>query len=55
MKKFLFLVFLLMLVIPVKGLESDNNVIRKYKYYRLSSLYYTIIFYNIKNKFTKFI
>ena len=38
MKKFLFLVFLLMLVIPVKGLESDNNVIRKYKYYRLNKV-----------------
>ena len=38
MKKFLFLVFLLMLVVPVKGLENDGTVVRKYKYYRLNKV-----------------
>ena len=38
MKKFLFLVFLLMLVVPVKGLENDESVVRKYKYYRLNKV-----------------
>lgn len=38
MKKILFLVFLLVLVVPVKGLESDDNVAIKYKYYRLNKV-----------------
>lgn len=37
MKKILFLVFLLVLVVPVKGLESDDVTI-KYKYYRLNKV-----------------
>ena len=38
MKKFLFLVFLLVLMVPVKGLERNDNVVIKYKYYRLNKV-----------------
>lgn len=38
MKKVLFLVFLLMMLVPVKGLENDQNIMRRYKYYRLNKV-----------------
>ena len=46
MKKFLFLVFLLMLVVPVKGLENGENIVRKYKYYRLNKVLGPIVLKN---------
>lgn len=46
MKKFLLIVFMFLMVIPVKGLEGNENIIRKYKYYRLNKVLGPMVFKN---------
>ena len=45
MKKILLFVFMMLVLIPVHGLES-NNTIRKYKYYRLNEVLGPMVFKN---------
>ena len=52
MKKFLLIVFMLLLVVPVKGLENDNI---KYKYYRLNKVMGPLVFKGETNEEFPFI
>ena len=55
MKKVLLFVFMLLITIPVKGLENDLNTIRKYKYYRLNEVLGPMVLKNEINEEYPFI
>lgn len=50
MKKVLLFVFMMLVLVPVHGLEKDSNVVRKYKYYRLNEVLGPMVLKNEANE-----